>query len=97
MPYSGMQPGAAAAFPGAMSASEAFPANTFGTSGNIGNEGFSDTFAMGNEWDYAALDAGTGMTPMADASWDSMLESVTMGWDSVGHTHDGQRHASGTR
>jgi hypothetical protein len=62
----------------------------------MGNESYNDGFVMGNEWEYAALSAGTGLTPMGNASWDSMLESVTMGWDSVGPGHDAQANTTGT-
>jgi hypothetical protein len=75
--------GSGTGFPGFVATSETYPANNFGTSGSMGNESYNDGFVMGNEWEYAALNAGTGLTPMADASWDSMLESVTMGWDSL--------------
>ncbi len=84
-----------ASFPGFVDTSGAFPANSFDASGTVGNEAYTDGFVMGNEWEYAALNAGTGLMPMADASWDSMLESVTMGWDSVGPGHDHQPNAAG--
>ncbi|KAF2832987.1 binuclear zinc transcription factor [Ophiobolus disseminans] len=48
------------------------------------DESFHNGFLMGNEWEYGALNAGTGMTPMSDGSWNQMLESVTMGWDNIG-------------
>jgi hypothetical protein len=85
-------------FQGFVAPSESFPANNFGASGNMGNTGYGDGFVMGNEWEYAALNAGTGLTPMADASWDSMLENITMGWDSVGpgHEHANRANAAGT-
>ncbi|KAB2101599.1 hypothetical protein AG0111_0g10293 [Alternaria gaisen] len=85
-------------FQGFVAPSESFPANNFGASGNMGNTGYGDGFVMGNEWEYAALNAGTSLTPMADASWDSMLENITMGWDSVGpgHEHANRANAAGT-
>ncbi|CAN9144024.1 unnamed protein product [Alternaria alternata] len=85
-------------FQGFVAPSESFPANNFSASGNMGNTGYGDGFVMGNEWEYAALNAGTGLTPMADASWDSMLENITMGWDSVGpgHEHANRANAAGT-
>ncbi|KAF1840851.1 binuclear zinc transcription factor [Cucurbitaria berberidis CBS 394.84] len=76
--------GAATAFPSFASSSEMYT-NTFSTSGDMNDDGFQQEFLVGNEWEYTALNTGTGMTPMADSSaWDSMLESVTMGWGSVG-------------
>ncbi|CAO2650444.1 Nn.00g017360.m01.CDS01 [Neocucurbitaria sp. VM-36] len=76
--------GAATVFPGFSSSSEMYT-NTFSTSGNMNDNGFQQEFLVGNEWEFTAMNAGTGMTPMADVSnWDSMLESVTMGWDTVG-------------
>jgi hypothetical protein len=97
MPYTSV-PGAAssgpAVFPG-FAASEAFAANTFGTTNNLNIDGdaFQNGFMM-NEWEFDALATGTGLTPMADASWDSMLESVTMGWDSVGPARNNQNHSA---
>lgn len=76
-------PGNATVFPG-FANSEAFAANTFGSTNDMDTDAFNDGFLLRNEWEQSALNTGTGMTPMADASWDAMLESVTMGWDSVG-------------
>jgi hypothetical protein len=61
--------------------------NTYSTSGAMGDETFSQGFLMGNDWEYGAMNAGTGMTPMSDGGWNQMLESVTMGWDSAGPPH----------
>ncbi|KAG9186521.1 hypothetical protein G6011_09629 [Alternaria panax] len=88
--------GSSTGFPGIAASRETYPANNFGASGNTGNAAYNDGFAVGNEWEYAALNAGTGLTPMPDASWDSMLESITMGWDSVGPSHDHRANAAGT-
>ncbi|KAI4641592.1 hypothetical protein J4E93_007689 [Alternaria ventricosa] len=88
-------PGSSTVFPDLAANGGTFPTNGFNLPGNMGNEAYTDGFVMGNEWEYAALNAGTGLTPMADASWDSMLESVTMGWDSVGPGHENQRNAAG--
>ena len=55
--------------------------NVFSTTGNVADEAFNQGFLMGTDWEYGALSAGTGMTPMSDGSWNTMLESVTMGWD----------------
>jgi hypothetical protein len=100
MPHSGVSntvSGGGTVFPG-FTSSEAFAANTFGTTNNMDTDAFSSGFMMGNEWEYAALATGTGLTPMADASWDSMLESVTMGWDSrsVGPSRDNEAHVPGS-
>tara|TARA_R110002003_G_scaffold28_19_gene1685 strand:+ start:2919 stop:3740 length:822 start_codon:yes stop_codon:yes gene_type:complete len=58
--------------------------NTFSNTGLPPDESFNQGFLMGNDWEYGALNAGTGMTPMSDGSWNQMLESVTMGWDGGG-------------
>jgi hypothetical protein len=70
--------------------------NAFSTTGVPPDETFNHGFLMGNEWEYGALNAGTGMTPMSDGSWNQMLESVTMGWDGPlpPHHHD-EIHGSG--
>jgi hypothetical protein len=97
MPYSSVS-GAASnsgtGFPG-FTASEAFAASTLGTTNNMNmdNDALQSGFMMSNEWEYGALATGTGLTPMADVSWDAMLESVTMGWDSVGPTRNNDDHA----
>ncbi|KAI4924966.1 uncharacterized protein J4E92_007003 [Alternaria infectoria] len=88
-------PGSGSVFPDLAANGGTFPTNGFNLPRNMGNEAYTDGFVMGNEWEYAALNAGTGLTPMADASWDSMLESVTMGWDSVGPGHENQPNAAG--
>lgn len=80
--------GGSTAFPTNYATSSEMYANTFSTSNNITDDTFQGGFMVGNEWDYTAMNTGTGMTPMADGStWDSMLESVTMGWDSMGPPH----------
>ncbi|KAF2030137.1 hypothetical protein EK21DRAFT_100705 [Setomelanomma holmii] len=56
----------------------------FSSTGLPPDETFNQGFLMGNDWEYGALNAGTGMTPMSDGSWNQMLESVTMGWDGGG-------------
>lgn len=61
--------------------------NTYSTSGVLGDEAFSQGFLMGNDWEYGAMNAGTGMTPMSDGGWSQMLESVSMGWDGAGPPH----------
>jgi hypothetical protein len=99
MQFSGVSnpaPGSSTIFPG-FTSSEGFAANTFGTTNTVDvNDPFNNGFMMGNEWEYAALATGTGLTPMADASWDSMLESVTMGWDSVGPSRENEAHVPGS-
>ncbi|KAF2856322.1 C6 transcription factor-like protein Prf [Plenodomus tracheiphilus IPT5] len=62
--------------------------NSFATSGGLNEAAFQQGFLVDNEWEFTAMNAGTGMTPMADGSWDSMLESVTMGWDGMGPLRD---------
>jgi hypothetical protein len=58
--------------------------NAFSTTGVPADEAFNHGFLMGNEWEYGAMNAGSGMTPMSDGSWNQMLENVTMGWDGTG-------------
>jgi hypothetical protein len=58
--------------------------NVYSNTGMPPDETFNQGFLMGNEWEYAAMNVGsTGMTPMSDGNWTSMLESVTMGWDGL--------------
>lgn len=79
--------GSATVFQNFGSNSELF-SNAFSTPGNM-NEGiYSEGLMVGTEWEYSAMTTGTGMTPMADGTWDSMLESVTMGWDTLGPPQD---------
>ncbi|KAJ4367391.1 hypothetical protein N0V83_006973 [Neocucurbitaria cava] len=86
--------GPATVFPGFSSSGEMY-ANTFSSSGNMNDDGFQQEFLVGNGWEFTAMNAGTGMTPMADVStWDSMLESVTMGWDTLGPPHQHQSPGS---
>lgn len=45
---------------------------------------------LGNEWGgmgSLGMGDGTGMTPMSEGAWNNMLESMNMGWDSVGPPH----------
>lgn len=73
--------------PGFTSSSEMY-ANAFSTSGNMNDDIFHQHFPGQDDWEFNAMNTGTGMTPMADAAaWDSMLESVTMGWEGVGPAH----------
>lgn len=97
LPYSNLVPNGSAIFPGFVSTNEAFSMNNFDTSGDMGHAGYNDGLVMGSEWDYAALNAASGLPAMADASWDSMLESVTTGWESVSQVHDSQANIFGAR
>lgn len=50
----------------------------------------NSNFMMGNDWDMsAALNDGTGIAPMSEGSWNQMLESINLGWDSLGPPHTG--------
>ena len=80
--YSGLASGGTTGFSGFVSTSEALPIHAF-----------SNGLMVGDEWDYAALNAETGFTT-ADTSWDP-LESVTMGWGVTGHFHDIQTNLFG--
>lgn len=45
---------------------------------------------MGSDWGGMgglAMGDSTGMTPMSEGAWNNMLESMNMGWDSVGPSH----------
>lgn len=95
VPYSNLAPNGSTVFSGFVSTNEAFSMNNFDTSGDMGSTGYNDGLIMGNEWDYAALNAGSGLSAMADASWESMLESVTTGWESVSQVHDNQANIFG--
>lgn len=89
MPLGQMQsgdPSTASVFTNFSSSSEIFE-NTFTTSGSMNGDSFQQNFMVGNEWEYTAMNTGTGLTPTAESSWDSMLQSVTMGWDPMGPPH----------
>jgi hypothetical protein len=47
----------------------------------------STHYMLGNEWDLAGVGPSTGMTPLPEGSWSQMLESINMGWDSIGPPH----------
>jgi hypothetical protein len=64
--------------------------NVYSTTGLPAEETFNQGFLMGSDWEYAAMNAGTGMTPMSDGNWNSMLESVTMGWDGLPAGQEGE-------
>ncbi|KAH8727511.1 fungal-specific transcription factor domain-containing protein [Phaeosphaeriaceae sp. PMI808] len=70
--------------------------NTFSNPGVVSDESFHNGFLVtGNDWEFGVMNAGTGMTPMSDGSWNQMLESVTMsGWDSTGQTPGGGTNGS---
>ncbi|KAI0592559.1 Binuclear zinc transcription factor [Pyrenophora tritici-repentis] len=95
--YSVSASGAATGFAGFASTNEALIVNNSNPLGNMDNNAYDDSFMMGNEWDYTGLNVGTGLTPMVDTSWDAALESVTMGWESVGPSQDEQAQASVVR
>jgi hypothetical protein len=74
-----------------------FPADNlfpqyFHNNQEVPGDPFSQGF-LGNEWDMSAMGtgtgAGTGMTPMSEGSWNQMLESINLGWDSLGPPHGG--------
>lgn len=62
--------------------------NGFSVSGNADRSVYGEEFLVNSDWEFSAMTAGTGMTPMNDGTWDSMLESVTMGWDTNGTPGD---------
>ncbi|KAF2131430.1 binuclear zinc transcription factor [Dothidotthia symphoricarpi CBS 119687] len=67
------------------SSSEAVFANAFSMPGNT-NEIFPNTefpVGMGSDWEFNAMSAGTGMTPMSNATWEQMMQNVNMGWDGL--------------
>lgn len=89
--------GNATVFPGFdVSGSDLFR-NSYETSGNLNDASYNAGFMVGNEWEYNAMNTGTGMTPMADGTWDSMLESVTMGWDGSAPPHQQSGQMPGSR
>lgn len=54
----------------------------------MNGDSMGNGFLMTNDWDMSAMGTGnTGMTPMSDAHWNQMLESVDLGWDSMGPPH----------
>jgi len=95
--YSVSASGAATGIADFASANEPFVVNNSSSLGNTGNDAYDDSFMMGNEWDYMGVNVGTGLTPMVNTSWDAALETVTMGWDSVGPVHEEQTQTSVVR
>jgi hypothetical protein len=57
----------------------------------INNGNFDNSY----EWEFSAMNTGTGMTPMSEGSWNQMLDSVTMGWDVLGTSHGANVDAPG--
>lgn len=63
-----------------------FSAALYGNQGaSVNGDSLSGGFMMGNDWDMSAMN--TGMTPMSEGSWNQMLESINLGWDSMGPPH----------
>ena len=85
-PFATLSSGGATVLPKSVS----FEAINFDSTSSMGDAGFNENLVMSNEWDYAALNTETGLPAMTDASWDAMLESVTMGWDSGNQMQGGQ-------
>jgi hypothetical protein len=83
-------PGNVTIFPN-IANSQAFAENTLNVTNNMDTGTFNGGFL--EEWEYNALQTGTGMTPMADESWDAMLESVTIGWDAFDSARNNVRGA----
>lgn len=87
-------PATATAFPAfspsATTAADLFTNPTYSTNaaGLVGDDAFNQGFLMGNDWEYGALNSGTGMTPMSEGGWNQMLESVTMNWDGQSQTQE---------
>ncbi|KAF2869815.1 fungal-specific transcription factor domain-containing protein [Massariosphaeria phaeospora] len=45
-------------------------------------------FMMDHNWEFSTMNNSTGMTPpMSDGGWNQMLESINLGWDSLGPPH----------
>lgn len=69
-----------------------FAAGMYNAGTSISGDPMSNGFLMGNDWDMTAMGAGTtGMTPMSEGSWNQVLETMNLGWDSLGppHPHTG--------
>lgn len=67
-----------------------FATNSF--SAPVGLDGaaaYHSGFLVGDQWEFAALNAGSGMAGGADGMWGSMLEGVAMEWDGMGPLPDG--------
>lgn len=64
--------------------------DTTGTMPPIGGDVDFGMNILGNDWGgMGGLGMGdsTGMTPMSEGTWNSMLENMNMGWESVGPPH----------
>ncbi|KAF2472004.1 uncharacterized protein BDR25DRAFT_342046 [Lindgomyces ingoldianus] len=66
-----------------------FSASLFSHTVNpLSNDPISNGFMVGNEWGMpAGMGTGTGMTPISEGGWNQMLESINLGWDSMGPPH----------
>ncbi|KAF2003242.1 hypothetical protein P154DRAFT_520195 [Amniculicola lignicola CBS 123094] len=66
-----------------------FPGIYSPPTGALNADSMSNTFMMpGAEWDMSGMAAPQGMTPMSEGGWNQMLESINLGWDSLGPPHD---------
>jgi hypothetical protein len=73
-----------------------FSGNMYSHPGAPGNgESISNGFIMTQDWDMPALAAGAEL-PMSEGSWNQMLESINLGWDSIGPPHADESHTFGS-
>lgn len=78
------------------SSEDMFPVpSLYNPPGIINGDALSNGIMMGNEWDMAGMGQGTGMTPMSEGSWNQMLESINLGWGSVGPPHGSEVFGNG--
>ncbi|KAF2018832.1 hypothetical protein BU24DRAFT_106022 [Aaosphaeria arxii CBS 175.79] len=58
--------------------------NTMMNPGSLNNG-----FVGQSDWEFSTM--ATGMTPMSEGSWNQMLETINLGWDSLGPPHGNNR------
>ena len=74
-----------------------FSGNMYSHPGAPGNsDSIGNGFIMTQDWDMSALGTGAELPPMSEGSWNQMLESINLGWDSIGPPHGDEPHTFGS-
>jgi hypothetical protein len=80
-------------------ADDMFSGNMFSHPGAPGPPGngdpISNGFIMTQDWDMSAMGTNAELPPMSEGSWNQMLESINLGWDSIGPPHSTESHTFG--
>jgi hypothetical protein len=78
-------------------ADEVFSSNMYIHPGAPGNsDSIGNGFIMTQDWDMSTLGTSAELPPMSEASWNQMLESINLGWDSIGPPHGDESHTFGS-